>query len=142
MYERDRERQRERQKERERERDNWLETELKGHCRVCLQIRYLQIERFSQCSLNFGERPTEVLHFNIKTDPIKVSPSQINAIRKQDKKRIIWTQNGQKQGDRIFWGAWCLNKKCREWSNPYKYGILAKTNEAISRKWQKNAKNT
>ena len=27
--------------------------------------------RFSQCSLNFGERPTEVLHFNIKTDPYK-----------------------------------------------------------------------
>ena len=43
---------------------------------------------------------------------------------------------------RFFWGAWCLNKKCREWSNPYKYGILAKTNEAISRKWQKKMPKT
>ena len=42
-----------------------------GHRRVCLQIRYLKIDRFSQYSLNLGERPTEVLHFDIKTDPYK-----------------------------------------------------------------------
>ena len=81
-------------------------------------------------------RSTSLWHKNLS---IQVSPSQNNVIRKQDKKRIIWTQNGQKEGDRIFLRAWCLNKKCREWSNPYKYGILAKTNEAISRKWQKNS---
>ena len=57
-------------------------------------------------------------------------------------KHLIWTQNGQKQGDRIFFRAWCLNKKCREWSNPSKCEILAKTNEAFSRKWRKTAKNT
>ena len=66
-----RERGRQTERERERERDNWLETELKGHCRVCLQIGYLRNEIFSHCSLNFGERPTKVLHFNIKNDPYK-----------------------------------------------------------------------
>ena len=110
--------------------------------RIRLQIRYLQIERFSQCSLNFDERPIEVLHFVIKNLSIQVSPSQNNVIRKQDKKRLIWTQNGQKQGDRIFFQAWSLDKKCREWSNPHQCEILAKINEAISRKWQKKTKIT
>ena len=37
----------------------------------CLQIQYLQIETFSQYSLILGERPINVLHLNIKTDPYK-----------------------------------------------------------------------
>ena len=60
---------------------------------------------------------------------------------KNCQKHLIWTQNGQKQGDRIFFRPWCLNKKCREWSNSSKYEILAKTNEAFSRKWRKTVKN-
>ena len=60
---------------------------------------------------------------------------------KNCQKHLIWTQNGQKQGDRIFFRAWCLNKKCRECSNLLKYAKLAKTNEAFSRKWRKTAKN-
>ena len=58
---------------------------------------------------------------------------------KNCQKHLIWTQNGQKQGDRIFFRAWCHNKKCTECSNLLKYAKLAKTNEAFSRKWQKTA---
>jgi hypothetical protein len=54
---------------------------------------------------------------------------------------LMWTQNGQKQGDRIFFRPWCLHKKSKEWSNSSKYEILAKTNEAFSRKWRKTVKN-
>ena len=43
---------------------------------------------------------------------------------KKHQKHLIWTQNGHKQGDRIFFLAWCLNKKCREWSNLLKYAKL------------------
>ena len=50
-------------------------------------------------------------------------------------------ENGKKQGDRIFWGAWCLYKKCRECSNLLKFETSAKTNEAFSRKGRKTAKN-
>ena len=57
-------------------------------------------------------------------------------------KHLIWTQNSQKKGDPFFLiRAWCHNKKCTECSNLLKYAKLAKTNEAISRKWQKTAKN-
>ena len=42
-----------------------------GHRRVCLQICYLIIDRFSQYSLNLGERSIKVLHFDITTDPCK-----------------------------------------------------------------------
>ena len=73
--------------------------------RVRLQIRYLKIDRFSQYSLNLGERPTEVLHFDIKTDPYKSALPKITRFENGTKKRIIWTQNGQKQGDRIFFRA-------------------------------------
>ena len=60
---------------------------------------------------------------------------------KKCQKHLIWTQNGQKRGDRIFFRTWCLNKNCRECSNLLKYAKLAKTNDAFSRKWQKTVKN-
>ena len=60
---------------------------------------------------------------------------------KNCQKHLFWTQNGQKQGDRIFFRAWCHNKKCTECSNLLKYAKLAKTNEAFLRKWQITAKN-
>ena len=66
-------------------RDDWLGTELKGHCRVCLQIRYLRTEIFSQCSLNFGERPTAVLHFDIKTNPYKSALLKITRFQNSTK---------------------------------------------------------
>ena len=61
--------------------------------------------------------------------------------QKNSQKHLIWTQNSQKTGHRIFFWAWCLNKKCRECSNLLKYEISAKTNEAISRKRRKTVKN-
>ena len=76
-----------------------------------------------------------------KNQSIQVSPSQNNTIPKQHKKRIIWTQNGQKQGNQIFFRAWCLNKNCRGCSSLLKYEISAKTNEVFLRKWQKTVKN-
>ena len=47
---------------------------------------------------------------------------------------LIWTQNGQKQVDQIFFRANCHKKKCREWYSSSKYEILAKTKEGFSRK--------
>jgi hypothetical protein len=55
-------------------------------------------------------------------------------------KSLIWTQNGQKQGDQIFFRAWCFNKMIRECSNLLKYAKLAKTNETFSEKGRKTAK--
>ena len=60
---------------------------------------------------------------------------------KKCQKHLIWTQNGQKRGDRIFFRTWCLNKNCRECSNLLKHAKLAKTDDAFSRKWQKTVKN-
>ena len=48
-----------------------------------------------------------------------------------------WPKNGWPD---FFW-AWCLNKKCREYSNLLKYEISAKNNEAISRNRRKTVKN-
>ena len=59
---------------------------------------------------------------------------------KNCQKHLIWRQNDLKVGDRNFFQAWCLNKKCRECSNLLKYAKLAKTNEAFSRKGRKTAK--
>ena len=69
----------------EREKDRITILQKQGRHRICLQIRYLQIERFLQCSLNFGERPTEVLHFDIKTDPDKLALPKITRIENRKK---------------------------------------------------------
>ena len=61
--------------------------------------------------------------------------------QKKRQKHLIWTHNGQKVGDQIFFRVWRLNKMCRECSNLLKYEISAKTNEAFSRKGRKSAKN-
>ena len=56
---------------------------------VYLQIRYLQIDKFSPYSLNLGERPTDVLHFDIKTDPFMSALPKITRFENDPK-----TQNG------------------------------------------------
>ena len=55
------------------------------------------IDRFLQYSLNLGERPTKVLHFDIKTDPYKSALPKITQFENGTKKHNLdtkWPKSG------------------------------------------------
>ena len=52
------------------------------------------------------------IHLNIKYQPKQLKRSQENG--KKCQKHLMCTQNGQKQGDLIFFRPLCLNRRRRE----------------------------
>ena len=78
----------------------------------------------------------------MNADPYKSILLKITRFEMAQKTRNLDTKWPKTRFEQILFWAWCLKKKCREWSNPSKCEILAKTNEALSRKWRKTAKNT
>ena len=75
-------------------------------------------------------RSTSLWHKNLS---IQVSPSHNNVIRKQDKKRIIWTQNGQKRLTGFFFEHGVLTKSVENapiyWNMKYQPKIMKPSRE-------------